>query len=145
MEKITGSIATLSFVGYLPASGTMGTLAALPCAYIFTFLTLSYQVTILLILHFLSLLIIDRTLQKFAQSDPQEIVLDEFIGTLVTFTGIVYSPFVFLVGFLLFRLFDIFKPLGINYLERLPGAFGILLDDSLAGLFANLTLRYLLL
>lgn len=139
------SIATVGFIGYLPAPGTMGTLVALPCAYVFTFLTFSYQVSALLILHCLGLFIIDRALPEFAQSDPKEIVLDEFIGTLVTFTGIIYSPIIFCIGFFLFRLLDIFKPLGIKYIEKLPGAFGILFDDSFAGFFTNLILRYLIL
>ena len=145
MAKIVTSIATLSFVGYLPAPGTMGALAALPVAYLVSLLSLQYQVLCLIAFHGIGFFFIGRALPYFSRQDPQQIILDEFVGTLVTFVGISYSPVTFFIGFALFRLFDIFKPLGITYVEKLPRAYGVLLDDTVAGLFANCVLRFLFL
>lgn len=142
MDKILKSIATLGFIGYFPAPGTMGTLVALPLAYGLSCASLHQQAAIIAILFGVSYFVIRAALKNFHVSDPSQIILDELIGTLVTFFGITYSPAAFFLGFVLFRLFDIFKPFGIRYLEKMPGAFGILIDDVAAGVCANLLLRY---
>lgn len=74
-------------------------------------------------------------------SDPREVVMDEFAGQAITFIGIAaIRPSQMIVatvlGFLLFRLFDIVKPWPIHKLELLPGGWGILADDLLAGVYA---------
>ena len=79
------------------------------------------------------------------KKDPQEIVADEFAGQAVTFLFIsqldfweILSPTV--IGFLLFRIFDIAKPWPIRKLEKLPNGWGILADDLLAGVYAGVVL-----
>jgi len=141
MAKILKSLATLGFVGYLPAPGTMGTVASLPLAYGLSLLSMPWQTGILFIAFVLSYFVIDGALRYFNESDPSQIVLDEVIGCLITFYCIQYSYFAFFVGFVLFRLFDIFKPFGIKRFEALPGAAGVLLDDCVAGIFAHIVLR----
>ena len=79
------------------------------------------------------------------QTDPREVVADEFAGQAVTFIPIGVVPAgqiwtTVLLGFLLFRLFDIAKPWPIRKLEKLPKTWGILADDLLAGVYAWLTL-----
>ena len=79
------------------------------------------------------------------QTDPREVVADEFAGQAVTFIPIGAIPggqiwTTVVLGFLLFRLFDIAKPWPIRKLEKLPKAWGILADDLLAGVYAWLTL-----
>jgi len=79
------------------------------------------------------------------QTDPREVVADEFAGQAVTFIPIGAIPggqiwTTVLLGFLLFRLFDIAKPWPIRKLEKLPRGWGILADDLLAGVYAWLTL-----
>lgn len=139
-QKYMKQIATLGPVGYLSAPGTMGTLAALPFVYCFSWLLLPEQVFIIIIAATVSLFVIDRGLQSFHDTDPSHIVLDEFVGCLVTFVGINFNLASTIAGFLLFRLFDILKPLGIKKIEKLPGAWGVLLDDCAAGLLANILL-----
>ena len=70
--------------------------------------------------------------------DPQSVVVDEICGQLVALTPLAASPSVIgiIVGFVLFRLFDILKPYPISRLERLHGGFGVMADDVLAGVFA---------
>lgn len=81
------------------------------------------------------------------KKDPSEVILDEFAAMplVFLFNPHVYggaTSFVFvLLGFLLFRLFDITKPFGIKALEKLPGGFGIVLDDVMAAIYANLALQ----
>jgi phosphatidylglycerophosphatase A len=79
-------------------------------------------------------------------SDPREVVMDEFAGQSITFIGIVaIAPLQMCVaaalGFLLFRLFDIVKPWPIYKLESLPGGWGILADDLLAGIYAAIVFQ----
>ena len=78
-------------------------------------------------------------------SDPGEVVADEFAGQAVTFMPVVYvsaSNFwiVAIAGFLLFRIFDVVKPWPIRRLEKFPAGWGILLDDLLAGVYAGVVL-----
>ena len=82
------------------------------------------------------------------KKDPSEVILDEFAAMPLVF---LFNPYVYrndkislvfiLLGFLLFRLFDITKPFGIKALEKLPGGFGIVLDDVMAAIYANLALH----
>ncbi|MBS1986836.1 phosphatidylglycerophosphatase A [Candidatus Dependentiae bacterium] len=73
--------------------------------------------------------------------DPSAIVIDELVGMCTTFAGVAISWHTLLIGFLLFRFFDICKPLGIRRLERMRGAVGILADDVAAGLCANVLMH----
>lgn len=143
--KISKYSATLGPIGYLPAPGTMGTIVTLPLAYLLSFMPLSLQFVIIMIVCALSYGIIHNALKSFTMTDPSHIILDEVMGTLVTFYGIGWNPIAFLVGFILFRLNDIFKPFGIRYIEKIPGAFGVLLDDLAAGFVAQIFLRLLFL
>ncbi len=77
--------------------------------------------------------------------DPSIVVADEFSGQFITFLGLGAAALadwrVLLLGFLLFRALDILKPGPIRRLEDLPGGWGIVMDDVLAGFFANILLR----
>lgn len=72
--------------------------------------------------------------------DPGWIVIDEWAGMAVATIGIAHTPLLYLLAFALFRIFDITKPGPIGKLELLPGAWGVMLDDLAAGLFARLVL-----
>ena len=73
--------------------------------------------------------------------DPQYVVIDEVAGQLLTFLLIPVNPLNLVLGTVFFRVFDMWKPLGIRRLESLKGGFGIMADDLLAGLYANLILH----
>ena len=75
---------------------------------------------------------------ELGRIDPGEVVIDELCGYLVAMTGHGVNFVSILSGFLLFRLFDIWKPWPIRSLEKkLPGGAGIMADDVLAGIYAN--------
>ena len=83
-----------------------------------------------------------RSASLFGNADPSEAVVDEVMGQIVVFFFVPFAitwPFV-LAGFLLFRLFDIWKPYPIRALEVLPGGLGICADDIVAGVYAGVCL-----
>ncbi len=84
----------------------------------------------------------DRAVSLLGNSDPSEAVVDELMGQFITF---LFVPFglswpLILAGFLLFRLFDIWKPYPINDLQILPGGIGVCADDIVAGVYAGICL-----
>ncbi len=97
---------------------------------------------LLLAFSFVGIWASNRAIGLFGNDDPPEAVVDEVIGQLITF---VFVPLTFhwtliLPGFLLFRLFDIWKPYPIYHLQSLPGGLGICADDILAGVYAGIVL-----
>lgn len=86
-----------------------------------------------------------RATKLFQDKDPQKVVVDEVIGQLLVF---LFVPFgiswkLILAGFLLFRLFDIWKPYPINSLEKLPAGLGVCADDILAGVYGGVILSFI--
>lgn len=86
-----------------------------------------------------------QAVKFFADKDPQKVVVDEVIGQLIVF---LFVPFLFswkfiLAGFVLFRLFDIWKPYPVRLLENLPAGIGVCADDILAGVYGGVCLALL--
>ncbi|MBK8956110.1 MAG: phosphatidylglycerophosphatase A [Saprospiraceae bacterium] len=73
--------------------------------------------------------------------DPQKVVIDEVAGMFLSMAGIPLNWPEVLAGFILFRLLDIFKPLGIRHGEKLKDGWGIMADDLIAGFYTNIILR----
>jgi phosphatidylglycerophosphatase A len=86
-----------------------------------------------------------RAADLLKTKDPQQVVIDEVMGQLITFVFVPFmiSGWLIFAGFLLFRLFDIWKPFPINILQDLPGGLGVCVDDILAGIYAGLCLSLL--
>jgi phosphatidylglycerophosphatase A len=85
-----------------------------------------------------------RVARRAGQEDPGLVVVDEVAGMWVTLWLLPATPLVALVGFVAFRAMDVFKPWPARDLERLPGGWGIMADDLMAGVYANLLVRVLL-
>jgi phosphatidylglycerophosphatase A len=136
-------LATGFGVGYSPvAPGTLGTLVAIPIYY-FLSETPSplYEIT-LIGFFFLSVWISQNAEIFFGKKDDQRIVIDEIMGFLITMLWIPKTIRFVIIGFLLFRFFDILKPFPIRRLEkRLKGGFGVVLDDVAAGIYGNIILQ----
>lgn len=139
--KIHHVIATLGFIGYLPyAPGTFGTAAGFICA----LLIRPEDVTLLLILLPLFVVgtIASANTEKFLGKDSGHIVIDELCGYAVSILFVPKTMGYFLAAFILFRLFDIVKPPPIKKMEKvMPGGIGIMMDDVLAGVYANVCLQ----
>jgi phosphatidylglycerophosphatase A len=76
--------------------------------------------------------------------DHNRVVIDEVAGMCITLLWVPVSPLNILLGLILFRIFDIAKPFYIKRLEHLPGGWGVMFDDVLAGIYANLILQIFL-
>lgn len=83
-----------------------------------------------------------RAEAALGRKDAPTIVIDEVAGMLVTLAGVPFSPGAVVAGFVLFRAFDVLKPWPARLIERrLPGGWGVVLDDVAAGVYGNLTLQ----
>ena len=135
--------ATLGYIGYMPASGTIASLVTVPFAFLVQYYLAPWYLLLFIISYCSSYAILHAVLPSFAYHDPSEVVIDEFLGCLITFYALPCSWAVCIVGFLLFRFFDISKIGLVGWAERLPGAYGIILDDVMAGLLSNICIRLL--
>lgn len=132
--------------GLLPtAPGTWGTLAAIPIYLLIASCSPAIYIAIILLAFILGVFVCQKVSVDLGVSDYKGIVWDEVVGYLITLT---FAPFEFswmLLGFLLFRLFDIWKPQPIRWIdERVQGGLGVMLDDVLAAIPAWLILRLLI-
>jgi phosphatidylglycerophosphatase A len=85
-----------------------------------------------------------RVARAHASKDPQFVVIDEVAGQLIALIAVPLAWKTFLAGFILFRIFDIFKPPPVRQMEKLPEGAGIVIDDVGAGLYALLVMQLLL-
>lgn len=138
------ALLTLGPIGYANAPGTIATLCTLPFVYYLQYLNVAQAEYVMVtgIITFIAFFALYVCLGN-QHIDPSEIVIDECIGCLVTFVGIPVTPVSILVGFLLFRFFDITKIGGIKRIEQLASPWGIILDDVAAALVSNCILRVL--
>lgn len=127
------------------APGTFGSLAALPIILLLQFhVTWSYLIVTTLAVSY-GVIICQRVADDLGVHDHPAIVWDEIAGMLITFIAIPLTPLTLLLGFVLFRFFDIVKPFPIRLIDKkVKGGLGIMLDDVIAGIFAAITLRFLL-
>ncbi len=135
--------ATWFWSGLSPkAPGTAGSLAALP----FGFALHWYGGPLLLlqasvVVFCLGIWCTHVYISKTKREDPGEVVIDEVAGQWLPLLVAGTSPLYYVLAFVLFRLFDIFKPWPISWMDKnIKGAFGVMADDILAGLFALGTL-----
>lgn len=142
MNFIIKLLATWGGSGYAPfASGTAGTLAAIPFYLWLARLPLPIYLLTLAAFFFLSCWIAGKAEIIFQEKDSGKIVIDEVVGYLVTMTAIPFDWRYIAAGFFLFRLFDIVKPPPANWFDRtLKNGYGVVLDDVAAGVYAWLCL-----
>lgn len=160
-KKTTPQIPAKSFIDYLAlilatgfgsgyspfAPGTAGTIVAVP---IYIFLSFYCQVSLLvyllitLIITILGSIAAHRAGKHFGLIDAQQIVVDEIVGFLVTMSAISLSWSSLILGFALFRVFDIFKPWPASYFDqKVANGFGVVMDDVVAGCYALAILHIL--
>ena len=145
LDRIVIFLATGAYSGLSPfAPGTAGTLAAIPIYLLFYQLgDLAYLLLFLALLP-LSFTISARAEKLFGAKDSGMIVIDEIAGYLVTMFMIPLSVEYIIIGFFLFRFFDITKIYPASAAEKMGGGPGVVMDDVVAGIYANLRLRLLI-
>ena len=144
MKRLALFIATSAGVGYAPvAPGTFGSAAGLLLWAMLPH-TPTAQAVAIVVLFALGSWSGTVAEHHFGKTDPGQVVVDEVMGMLIT---LFLNPVGWggaLVAFLLFRVADVIKPWPANKLEALPGGIGVMADDAMAAVYANLALRVLL-
>lgn len=126
------------------APGTFGTLVALPIYLWMQNLTLGNYVLVVFIMTVFGVWLCQVTANNLGVHDHQGIVWDEIVGYLITMTAAPFGWVWMIIGFILFRFFDIVKPWPIKWVDKkVDGGIGIMFDDILAGIFAFLVLQLL--
>lgn len=134
-------ISTIGGLGYIPyAPGTAGSLVGLALSFLIKGNLISYFLVII-ISFFFGVISSGKFEKHSGMKDPSCVIIDEFVGMIVVFFMIPMTFVSMLAGFLIFRFLDIFKPFPIRSLEKFNGGWGIMLDDLIAGILANIFLR----
>ena len=129
--------------GLMPiAPGTAGTLAAVPLYLLMTPLSLPLYLVVVATAFLIGIWICGRVGEDLGVHDHGGIVWDEFVGFWITMAAAPSGWGWIVAGFLLFRLFDIWKPWPIRWADRqVTGGLGVMLDDLIAGIYALLVLQ----
>lgn len=140
--RLSKHIATLGPLGYAPiAPGTFGSFFAM----VFYFVlkpSFPVQVLLLIVVSAVGTIAAHRAEKLLKEKDSSHIVIDEFAGYAVSIIALPQTLMFSVAAFLLFRFFDILKPPPVRWIERkLPGGFGVVADDLMAGVYANLALQ----
>lgn len=141
------SLATLGPIGFFPKGpGTMGSLVALPIAYILCNISIPLLWAVVFLTFGLGLLAIQQYTKDMNEKDPSCVIIDEVVGQMIPFMVIIpdfmHWPMVFL-AFILFRFFDIFKFGAVAFWDRRKNPMGVMMDDVSAGIFAGFVIAML--
>jgi len=143
MNRLAKIVSTFFGAGYFPvAPGTFASLAAV-LLYRFVLAGLNGLVFagVIVAVYFLGVAAAGAFSRLLGEPDPGRIVIDEVVGQWIALFLIPADTLSLVLAFFFFRFFDILKPFGIRDTERLPGGWGIMTDDVVAGLFALLLVR----
>jgi len=138
------SLATVFGTGFIPIMpGTFGSLIAVG---IFTAVKGKLTVLIITAISILTAFLVSGKAERiFKKNDPKQVVIDEVAGQLTAYLFIPAQPIFIILGFIFFRMFDIFKIFPANIAEEKKGSLGIVGDDLIAGIYANLCLHLVIL
>ncbi|MFH0764392.1 MAG: phosphatidylglycerophosphatase A [Candidatus Omnitrophota bacterium] len=144
MRKRVKLITSFFYLGHSPfMPGTIGSLGGLAVYFLVKNNEILYAFSILF-LFFLGVLFAGEAEKIYKRKDAGMIVIDEACGMLISLFLVPYSLFAVILGFLLFRIFDILKPWPARRMERLTGSLGIMFDDIVAALYTNLILQFII-
>jgi phosphatidylglycerophosphatase A len=139
MNRVGLFIATCGYLGYVPvAPGTFGSAAGLALFFLIRS-TGSVTLELAAILVLFAIGIWSGTVAEhyFGGVDPAPVIMDEVVGMLITLAFLPVSVTGAIVGFLVFRVLDVFKPWPSARFERLPGGLGVMADDGMAAIYGN--------
>lgn len=145
MRRLGVFIATCGYIGYAPvAPGTFGSAAGLAVFYaVRSSGSLAVELATIIVLFVLGIWSGTEAEHHFGGVDPAPVVLDEVVGMLITLAFIPVNVFGAILGFLVFRALDVVKPWPSADMERLPGGLGVMADDGMAAIYANLIMQVL--
>lgn len=144
--KVALILATWFGAGLAPAApGTFGTLAGVPLVLLYGLYGGWSEAFVTAVVTLAAVWSSGRAVDLLGRGDPPEVVIDEVAGLLVTMFLVPVSPLNMVLGFILFRFFDIVKPWPVRQAEALRGGYGVVADDLLSGVYAHICLRGILL
>lgn len=145
MEKLIEIFATGFYLGKIPkAPGTFGTLVGIPLFLLFSYFGDMAYILLTAVSVMGAIVVADLYESQIGGHDKPEIVIDEIVGYLITMALLPVKIEWIILGFILFRFFDILKPYPISYLnDRAKGGFGVVVDDVAAGIAASILLQIL--
>ena len=140
LRRLGVFVATCAHVGYAPfAPGTFGSLVALGFYYLIRRQRSdAVELGAIAVIVVIALWSATEAEHHFGGIDPGPVVIDEVVGMLITLALHPVNIWGAIVGFFIFRVLDIVKPWPARRLELLPGGFGVVLDDMMAGAYGNL-------
>ena len=143
MVPLARFLATVGYIGFAPiAPGTWGSAAGLLLLVALRWSgSASLELAAVVVLLAVGIWSADVTGRAMGDEDPGPVVIDEVVGMLITLLWIPVGLTGALLGFLLFRIFDIVKPFPARQCEQLPGGWGVMLDDVMAGVYGQLVMR----
>jgi phosphatidylglycerophosphatase A len=146
VTRLAVFLASVAYCGYFPiAPGTVGSAAGL-VVYLLVWWMRSpiLEAGLIALIFAVGTWAATHAERFFGGIDPGPVVIDEVLGMLITLAFIPVGWSGALAGFVIFRVYDVIKPYPANRLETFHGGFGIMADDAMAGVYANLTLRLLI-
>jgi phosphatidylglycerophosphatase A len=146
MRQLAILLSTFGYIGYAPfAPGTVGSAAGLVVFYgVRSTGSTAAEIAAIVVLFVIGIWAGTHAEHHFGGVDPAPIVLDEVVGMLITLCLLPVNVVGALIGFFVFRVFDVIKPFPSARFERLPGGLGVMADDGMAAVYANLVMRGLL-
>lgn len=142
MKAFSIVVSTLFGIGYVPfIPGTVSSAVAALAIIVWWPEQLTTQLIITGAVFIAGIITSGYSAAYFNRTDPKQIVIDEVSGMTFSMLFITPDPITVVAAFLLFRFFDISKLPGIRRIERLPGGYGIMMDDVLAGIYTNICLH----
>jgi phosphatidylglycerophosphatase A len=144
-QKLVMFLATGCHIGNLSfAPGTFGSVLGLFLCYFLSKIRLLLALILTITFIFCSMWAANEAEKILKLKDPGCIVIDEIAGMILTLIGLPFNMMTLILGFVLFRALDIWKPYPVRFLEKkLPGGIGVVMDDVAAGILSNLVLRIL--
>jgi phosphatidylglycerophosphatase A len=144
MAKLAKIVSSFFYVGHSPLTpGTFGSLAGLGIYFLVKNNLILYGFCIAFLFS-LGIVFTTEAERIYKRKDARMIVIDEVSGMLLALFLVPYSLQISIIGFLLFRFFDIIKPFPARRIEKISGAFGIMFDDIIAALYTNIILQILI-
>ena len=146
MRRLGVFVATCGYIGYAPiAPGTFGTAAGLAVYYLIRSSgSIAVELGAIVVLFAIGVWSGNEAEHHFGKVDPGPVVIDEVVGMLITVALVPVNVTGAIVGFLLFRVLDVFKPWPSGRFERLPGGLGVMADDGMAAVYGNIVMRALI-
>ena len=146
MRRLGLVIATCGYIGYVPvAPGTFGSAAGLALFFLIRSTgSASVEAAAIVVLFALGIWSGTVAEHHFGGVDPAPVVMDEVVGMLITLAFVPVNATGALVGFLVFRVLDVFKPWPSAQFEQLPGGLGVMADDGMAAIYGNVVMRGLI-